>query len=230
MTFALTKVTAYGIEASEPLQKRFKQLLILEGTAANTNVAYDFGTYAGTFWTAVGSTEPGLTALKCVKDIQVKAKAFLSAGGLGLSGRSAVTATDPKVLALTSAVYAGGSATPTLAVTGLLTTDTILGATQIVKNANSLPLIAAAATCAVADQYIVAYSADPGGTGTVRVVFSRAAANTVVAGTYQIAMDATNTLIPNLLFLTTDAPTAFRIVLQWIIKDNELPEEAYASA
>jgi hypothetical protein len=64
MTFALTKVTAYGIEASEPLQKRFKQVLILEGTAANTNVAYDFGTYAGTYWTAVGGTEPGTSALK----------------------------------------------------------------------------------------------------------------------------------------------------------------------
>jgi hypothetical protein len=230
MTFALTKVTAYGIEASEPLQKRFKQVLILEGTAANTNVAYDFGTYAGTFWTAVGGTEPGTSALKAVKDIQIKAKAFISASGVGLSAYSQTSATNSKVLALTSAAYGGGSATPTLTVTGLLTTDTILGATQILKNQNSLPLIGAAGTCATNDQYAVVYSADPGTTGTVRVVFSRAAANTVAAGTYQLSMDATNTLIPDILFLSGDAPTAFKIVLQWILKDQEIPEELYVSA
>ncbi len=230
MTFALTKVTAYGIEASEPLQKRFKQLLILEGTAANTNVAYDFGTYAGTYWTAVGATAPGISALKAIADIQVKAKAFISASGVGLSGRSQLSATDQKTMALTSAAYGGGSATPTLAVTGLLTTDTILGATQILKNQNSLPLIGANATCAVADQYPVVYSADPGTTGTVRVVFTRALANTVVTGTYQLAMDATNTKLPNLLFLSGDAPTAYKIVLQWILNDQEIPEELYATA
>ncbi len=230
MTFALTKVTAFGIEASEPLQKRFKQVLILEGTAANTNVAYDFGTYAGTYWTAVGATAPGISALKAISDIQIKAKAFIGASGVGLSGKSQASASDPKTLALTSAVYAGGSATPTLTVTGLLTTDTILGATQIVKNANSLPLIAAAATCAVADQYIVAYSADPGATGTVRVEFTRAAANTVITGTYQLAMDATNTLLPNILFLSGNAPTVYKIVLQWMLNDQEIPEELYATA
>lgn len=230
MTFALTKVTAYGIEASEPLQKRFKQVLILEGTAAATNVAYDFGTYAGTYWTAVGGTAPGITALKAIKDIQIKAKSFESATGVGLSGRTQLSSTDPKVMSLTSAVYAGGSATPTLTVTGLLTTDTILGATQIAKNANSLPLIGANATCAVADQYPVIYSADPGGSGTVRVVFTRAAANTVITGTYQLAMDGTNTLLPNILFLSGDAPTTYKIELQWVLKDQEIPEEVYATA
>ncbi len=230
MTFALTKVTAYGIEASEPLQKRFKQTLILEGTAANTNVAYDFGTYAGTFWTAVGATAPGISALKAIQDIQVKAKSFIGASGVGLAGRIQSSATSTRVLALTSAVYAGGSATPTLTVTGLLTTDTILGATQIVKNANSLPLIGANATCAVADQYPVVYSADPGASGTVRVIFQRSAANTVLANQYQLAMDATNTNLPNILFLTTDAPTTYKIALEWYLNDGEIPEELYATA
>ncbi len=81
MTFALTKVTAYGTEASEPLQKRFVQTLILEGTAAATNVAYDIGNYTGTFWTAVGATEPGTTALKAVKAINIFARTFMSALG-----------------------------------------------------------------------------------------------------------------------------------------------------
>lgn len=230
MTFALTKVTAYGIEASEPLQKRFKQVLILEGTAAATNVSYDFGTYAGTYWTAVGSTAPGISALKAVKDIQIKAKSFETATGVGLSGRIQSSASSTRVLALTSAAYAGGSATPTLTVTGLLTTDTILGATQIAKNANSLPLIGANATCAVNDQYPVIYSADPGATGTVRVIFTRSASNTVLANQYQLSMDGTNTLIPNILFLSGDAPTIYKFALEWFLNDNETPEELYATA
>lgn len=225
MTFALTKVTAYGIEASEPLQKCFKQVLILKGTAANTDVAYDFGTYAGTFWTAVGGTEPGITALKAVKDINIKAQAFQMASGVGLDGYRQTNDTGARVLSLTSAVYAGGSATPTLTVTGLLTTDTILGATQVAKNANSLPLIGTAATCAVANQYAVVYSADPGGTGTVKVEFSRSAGNTVTAGSYQLSMNATNTFIPDILFLSGDAPTAFTIALEWYLKDGEIPNE-----
>lgn len=229
MTIVLTKVTAYGIEASEPLQKRFKQSLILEGTGANTDVTYDFGTYAGTFWTAVGSTEPGISALKAVKDINIKAKCFFAAGGTGLNGKVAADGSIPLVQALTSAVYAGGSATPTLAVTGLLTTDTILGAQQVAKNANSLPLIGTAATCAVADQYAVVYSADPGATGTVKVVFSRAT-TTVQAGTYQLTMDGTNVNIPDILFLTGDAPTAWKFCLEWYLKDQEIPEEVYVSA
>ncbi len=229
MTFVLSKVTAYGVEASEPLQKRFKQVLILEGTAANTDVSYDFGTYAGTYWTAVGGTEPGITALKAIKDIQIKAKTFDLASGVGLAGKVQTSASAPSILALTSAAYAGGSATPTLTVTGLLTTDTILGATQVAKNANSLPLIGTAATCAVADQYAVVYSADPGATGTVKVEIKRAAANVVAAGTYQLSMDATNTLIPDILFLTGDAPTTYKIVLQWTLKDQEIPEEVYVS-
>lgn len=230
MTFALTKVTAYGIEASEPLQKRFRQVLILEGTAANTNVSYDFGNYTGTYWTAVGGTQPGISALKAVQDIQIKALAFLSASGIGLDGRTATTATDPVVMALTSAVYAGGSATPTLTVTGLKTTDTILGAQQRAANGNSLPLIGTAAACTVNDQYGVTYSADPGGSGTVKVIFSRAAANTVAAGQYQLSMDGTNTNLPDILFLSGDAPTTYKMVLEWVLKDGEVPEELSASA
>lgn len=311
MTFALTSMKAYGIESSEPLQKRFIQRLELKGTAANTNVAYDFGTYAGTYWTAVGGTSPGTTALKAIKDIQTIAKAFQSVRGTGLNGYVQTSASRPlittmlsdasvggqaaevyvvtgllttdtilavtpsvasatgraNVTALTSAAYGGGSATPTLAVTGLLTTDTILGATQIVKNQNSLPLIGAATACTTNDQYAVVYSADPGTTGTVRVMVKRAAttdtytpvswgtqatnaltvtygadpgagakvyvtvsrANTaVLTGTYELAMDATNTLLPNLLFLSGNAPTAYDMYLQWELPDGAIPIECAA--
>ncbi len=298
MTFALTRFEAYGVEAAEPLQNRFIQRAEFRITAANTDVDLDLGDYTGTFWTAVGATEPGITALHAMKDINLYARAFLSVEGTGLNGKTqspasggstlsflsgasvggSVTETytvtgllasdtilsvtpeiasatgRPVITALTSAAYAGGSATPTLTVTGLLTTDTILGATQIAKNANSLPLIGAAATCAVNDQYAVVYSADPGATGTVRVEISRVATvdtytpvswntqadnslkvvyganpgagakvlvsvartvSAVPAGTYQITMDSTNVNLPNILFLSGDAPTVYDIVLQW---------------
>ncbi len=173
------------------------------------------------------------------------------------------------ISALTSAAYGGGSATPTLTVTGLKTTDTILGATQIAQNSNHLPLIAAAATCGTNDQYVVAYSADPGTTGTVRVLFSRVAtvdtynpvswntqatnslkvvygadpgagakvlvtvSRTVTAvptGSYQLSMDGTNTLLPDILFLSGNAPTAFDILLSWELPDGLTPIASYASA
>ncbi len=233
MTIALTKVTAYGIEASEPLTKRFQQYIILEGTGANTDVDYDLGDLVagslGTFWTAVGGTEPGITALSAMRSVQIAAKTFEGATGIGLLTRTRYPASIPVVQALTSAVYAGGSATPTLTVTGLLTTDTILGATQIAKNANSLPLIGAASACTVADQYAVVYSADPGASGTVRVEFSRAT-TAVQSGTYQLTMDTTATNLPNILFVTGNAPTTWKFVLQWALKDNEGPIEAYAAA
>ena len=313
MTFALTAVKAYGIESSESLQKRFIQRLELKGTGANTDVAYDFGNYAGTFWSAVGATGVGPTALSAIKIIQTIARSFLSAQGTGLNGyalapASAALATKflsaasaggsasetyvvtgllasdtilavtpevatatgrPIITALTSSVYAGGSATPTLTVTGLKTTDTILGATQIAVNANSLPLIASAATCGTNDQYAVKYSADPGGSGTVRVAISRAAtvdtytpvswsgqadntlvvtygadpgvgakvlvevsrtSTAVLTGTYQLSMDATNKLLPDILFVSGNAPTAFDIMLSWELPDNFIPVEYAATA
>lgn len=231
MTFAVTKVSAYGVEASEYTQAHFpfRQCWVIEGTAANTNVAYDFGNYTGTFWTAVGGTEPGTTALNALKDIQVAAKAYIAWGGIGLDAYTRAVASVTSVGALTSAVYAGGSATPTLTVTGLLTTDTILGATQIAANGNSLPLIGAAATCAVNDQYAVVYSADPGGSGTVRVLYSRAL-TAVPSGSYQMTMNGTNTNLPEFLFLSGNAPTAFKIQLEWLLKEGMKPIEAQASA
>ena len=64
----------------------------------------------------------------------------------------------------------GGSATPTAAVTGLLTTDTILAVDQIDPNTASLPLIGRAASCAVNGQLLLTYSADTVGAGTISVL------------------------------------------------------------
>lgn len=223
MTLALTGAKAWGIEAEEPRNNRYMQYLRLVGTGANTDVTYDLGAYVagslGTYWNAVDGSEPGDSALKAIRDICSRAQAFLSVGGIGLSARQMVDASRAVVQSLTSAAYGGGSATPTLTVTGLLTTDTILTAQQRVANANSLPLIGHAATCATNDQFAVTYSADPGATGTVKVVFSRAT-TTPEAGTYTQAL--TNGA-PDIVFASGDAPTAIDITLCWLLKDGEEP-------
>lgn len=230
MTMALTKARAWGVETEEPVNRRYLQYLRLQITGANTDVTYDFGQHVsgslGTFWDAVDGSEPGDTALKTIRDIAKRAEAFLWIAGTGLSTRTAEDATRTVVQALTSEVYAGGSATPTLTVTGLLTTDTILGATQIAANANTLPLIGAAATCGTNSQYAVVYSADPGGSGTVRVLFSRAT-TTPEAGTY---IQSLGTLAPNILFASGDAPTTMDLTLCWMLKDNEEPVAVTATS
>lgn len=93
MAFALVAARAYGIEADEATTKKFTQYLRLDITAANTDIALDLGTYAGTFWTAVGGTEPGATALKTIKDINIRAKQLFDVKGQALLARIQVLAT-----------------------------------------------------------------------------------------------------------------------------------------
>lgn len=229
MTFALTEFQSYGIEAEEAVNKRYKQVAILTITAANTDVDLDIGDYSGTFWTAVSGSEPGTTALQAIKDIQTRALSFVGLGGSSLAPYVQGDASIPQVTALTSAASAGGNATETLTVTGLLTTDTILGATIVEDGANPAYIQEAAKTCAVANAYIVTFSTDPGAGAEVRVIFSRAI-TAVQAGTYQLTMDGTNTQLPNILFLSGDAPTAYKLQLEWVLKSQEQPVECYEAA
>lgn len=225
MTFALTSFRAFGIEAEEPVNNKYQQKLELVITAANTDTALDLGTYAGTFWSAVGSADPGLTALLAIKDIQTRAKSFLGIGGSGIAGKSQVQAGLTK---LDSAASAGGAATETLTVTGLLTTDVILAASQFVKGASGTALISygsATGTVAVAGQLPVEWTANPGAGAKVRVEVLRVLP---VSGQYILAMNATNTQLPDITFFSTDAPTAYTVVLSWELKDGEIPVEANA--
>ena len=230
MAFALTKVRGYGVEAEEALNKRYRQYLILNITGANTDVDLDIGDYtSGTFWTAIGTSATAAAALlAALKDIQTRAEAFLGVQGTGIATRQQVDASRTIVTALDSSASAGGSATETLTVTGLLTTDTVLGATIVEDGANSVYIREAAKTCAVNGQYIVTFSGDPGAGLELRVSLSRAS-TTPEAGTYQVALDGTNTLIPNILFASGDAPTSYRLVLSWILKDGQVPVEVDAT-
>ncbi len=225
MTFALASVKAYGVEAEEPVNNKYKQCLALSITAANTDTALDLGTYAGTFWSAVGATEPGITALLAIKDIQTRAKSFLGIAGTGVAGKSQVQGGITK---LDSSASAGGAATETLTVTGLLTTDVLLAVSQFVKGANGTALIAyggATGVCSVNGQLGVEWTANPGAGAKLRVEVLRA---TPVSGQYILSMNGTNGQLPDVTFFSGDAPTSYTVVLTWELKDGEIPVEVAA--
>ena len=231
MAFALTKVRAYGVESEEAVNKRYKQVLILSYTGLNSNVAVDIGNYTGTFWTAVGGTEPGTTALAAVKDIQRRALSFYKAGGTALANKVQMDASDRTFLSLDCTASSGGGATETIACPGILTTDTILGVTQQTKGANSTALIGYPSVAAGADSLGTAvWTADPGASAVLRVAISRIVASTPTAGQYLLAMNATNTQIPDITFLSGEAPTSADIIYEWVLKDAEEPVSVYKSA
>ncbi len=139
MAFTLNSVVAYGVEAEEPLNNHYKQVLILNITSLATDATLALGTYAGTFWTAVGGTQPGATALKAIQQIQTLALSFLSAQS---------TAMAPRIQVLTTAA-----------------------------NDNE----------------------------------------------YVLTMAGTNTLLPNIVFDASTAPTSNILVLEWVLKANQQP-------
>lgn len=145
MAFALTRVQAYGLEAEEPVNKRYTQRMILSITAANTDVDLDLGDYAGTFWSTVGGSEPGDTALQAIKDVQTRALSLVNIGG-----------------------------------------DAILNKLRV--------------------------------------------ATATSAGEWSADMNGTNTHLPDIAFVSGDAPTSYVVVLDWVLKAGEVPVEVDAYA
>jgi hypothetical protein len=226
MAFALTSIKAYGVEAEEPLNKDYKQYLEANITGLATDIDLDIGDYtSGTFWTAIGtSSDQAKALLLALKAIQIKAKSFTGVSGVGLSTKAAIQ--GPGALSLDSNASAGGAATETMTVTGLLTTDTIRAVSQFVKGANGTATIAygnASGAVTVANQLPVEWTANPGAGAKVRVAIQRVSGVTPAAGQYAISMDSTNTFVPNLLFASGDAPLVYSLVFEWTLKANEIP-------
>jgi hypothetical protein len=235
MTRVVTQYQAFGVYRDEAVTNKALQFLRLKGTAANTDTAFDLGTYAGSFWGDADATATGLEALGAIKDIQTRAQQFLSIGGLGVNGKALQDASRAgAVTAILSAASAGGAATETYVVTGLLTTDTILGVSQAVDGAGAgVGIIGygnASGNAAANDALAVVYNADPGAGAKVKVEILRTTQTTPDAGGYQLAINATNTKLPDLTFATTDAPTAFELVLCWLLNDGEQPVFASGAA
>lgn len=224
MAFALQSVRAYGIESEEAVNKRYKQVVALGITGLNTDIALDIGNFSGTFWTAVGSSADAAKAAQAaLKSIQLKALSFTSAKGTSFAGKVQADASQVAIMALDSAASAGGAASENYVVTGLLTTDMILAVTQQTDGTNHKNPLSYASAAGSADHLAVVYASDPGTGAKVRVLFSRAGVATVADGTYQLAMDGTNTQLPSLTFLSGDAPTTYSLILEWVLKDAEEP-------
>lgn len=132
MAFALTSFRAFGIEASEPVTSRFKQIVQITYTAAVGDVALDLGNTTGTFWTAVANA----AALNFWTRIQAKAdtlvtfvaptitdaKARIASGGTVGAGQYKAVLT-PAGFAVTS--FAGEGVSGTLSMEFILKPQTL---------------------------------------------------------------------------------------------------------
>lgn len=223
MAFAITKVQAYGQEAEEPVNKRYRQFLMLDITAANTDVDLDLGDNQagalGTFWDAVDGTDIGANSLKVIQDIVTRAEAFDRWGGQALLGLqqgdvSGITTYD-------SDASAGGNATEALVVTGIAVGDTVLAYSKVASGANNEPLVALGAVAA--NQVTVSFAGDPGAGATVRFLVQKASGS-VTPGAGQFTVTFANKT-PNFLFSSGDAPTSYQVTLEWVLQPQTYPVE-----
>lgn len=226
MTFALTSAKFFGEEHDEALTNNFVQYARFKITAANTNVAFDFGNFSGTLWSALDDTANGLLALNAMKDLVTKMDSFVYLLGKGIAQYAQADASQTNTVVINSAASSGGAATETYTVTGLLTTDTIQAVTQFVDGAGAavgiLSYGGATGNAAADNALAVVYNADPGANAKIKVVVSRAGITTVQAGTFQQTLNAT-TGLPELLYVTGDAPTAYDIELKVELKAGTNP-------
>ena len=132
MAFALTSFKAYGVEASQPVTSRFKQVVQITYTAAVGDVSLDLGNAAGTFWTAVANA-PALnfwtrvqakadTLVAFVAPTITDAKERIASGGTLATGQYKAVLT-PAGFAVTS--YTGEGVSGTLTMEFLLKPQTL---------------------------------------------------------------------------------------------------------
>jgi hypothetical protein len=85
MAFAVTKFMAYGVQIESPVKRRTVQRAVLTITGANSDVAWDLGTLAGTFWTSAIAhatyADVAKAALAMLTTIGANALSFDRVGG-----------------------------------------------------------------------------------------------------------------------------------------------------
>jgi hypothetical protein len=227
MAFAITKVQCYGIEAEEPLNKRYRQYMVLNITGLATDTDLDLGDNQtgslGTFWDAVDGTDIGAKSLYAIQDIVTRAESFDSFGGNFLD-RAQADSSGGAITVTNSGASTGGSASETLTLTGAATGDTVISAYVSTGASGTVALKSAASSIATASQFPVVFTGDPGAGAIVRVALQRAAGSTgaVAPGTYTVSY-ANKT--PNITFGTSDAPTTYEIVLKWVLQPQTYPVE-----
>jgi hypothetical protein len=78
MAFALTDYRAYGLDISEPVQKRAIQIFECTITGLAADVDLDIGDVAGNAWSAIDGTSMGLAAKVAFTEILSKADRLAS--------------------------------------------------------------------------------------------------------------------------------------------------------
>lgn len=78
MAFALTDYKAYGLDISEPIQKRAIQVFECTITATAADVDLDVGDVAGTAWSAIDNNAIGLAAKVALTEILTKVSRLCS--------------------------------------------------------------------------------------------------------------------------------------------------------
>jgi hypothetical protein len=79
MAFALTDYRAYGLDISEPVQKRAIQVFECTITAAAADVDLDLGDVAGNAWSAIDNNAIGLAAKTAMTEILGKVSRLVTA-------------------------------------------------------------------------------------------------------------------------------------------------------
>ncbi len=122
MAFAITKFKAYGIRAEGAVRPHTQQVASFTLTAAATDIAYDLGTTAGTFWT---SAEANAT----YGSLATAVKSLLLTRLPGLLPDGALVACESEVLQTFIQVASGASGTQyTLAISASMPTITFVSA------------------------------------------------------------------------------------------------------
>ncbi len=215
MALALVSFRADGLEVDESVVKLFKQQAVLTITGAATDTTVDISNPGGAFWTAVSGTIPGSVALPALLDIATRAECLYAVALADGALSKSKAGSSPEVLS--SNASSGGMATETLTVTGLTTTDIIVSVTQRVAGANGTALTGWANQASNALD--VTWTADPGAGAIVDVEVLRES-GAPEAGTYTLAV---SNHLPIIVFAASDAPTSYKLVLEWELKADQLP-------
>lgn len=214
MAFGLTRLRAYGIKGESATYKRSLQVVNMEITGTASDVDLDIGDDSGTFWTAVGKTGSGYKALIDIINRSTCLSSFYCSELIGKPINNGL-------VALLSDAGSGGSATESMTVTGLLTTDQIVAVTQQTKGANGTALIAYDKPADAADDLDVEYTGDPGAGSIIQVLVQREGAAPIAGG----ASVAIQNDRPNITLPAGEGETSYNITLFYQLRDEETPIE-----
>lgn len=214
MTFALTKARLYGVTIDEPVRKRAIQRAYLKITAANTDTDMDLGDTGGTFWTAaVAADSTAANVRTALHALDTKAQSFLGVRGEELVDRFRDDGVNGfSIVAAGEFTTAGGDTDETIPVSGALATDIAL---VTLHTAGGTPRTVVDAS-ASSDQIDVDMSDDPSTDHVLSYLLLRARPGT----NYRVSIQNN---LPNLTFQSGSGETEYNLVLEWELKDGELP-------